>query len=206
MFVLSKRYWSNFGTSSNRKRTAFLPTTNVVASLRYIALVVLASSCPLMLAAQELSARYTKVGEFIGTLGDNKISFVGTFDNDRDRSSITIDARSGFPVILAQTRTIGSDGSLTQPGAAFMIGPIMSGLPNGVEVTVRGKDGFYVAGPDFDGRLPISDLEMSEDFLSFTVSGTLVAVKRVDTEFQRDPDREQISISGTFTGTPAYRE
>ena len=135
------------------------------------------------------------------------VDYVGTYNNERERSSVTIDERTGFAMILAEARSIASDGSLGNAGIGVLIGPLVTGLPPSADVTVSSDTGIYVASPDFDGRLPIKDLDYSETNLSFSISGTLVPVKRdKNHEFQRDPDRDPINITGTFSGTPTYRE
>ena len=174
--------------------------------MRKFILSAVLTAFPMSTTAEELDPRYTEVGRMIGTLDDTPFEFVGTFDSEREKSSVTIDARSGFPMILAQTRSVASDGSLTNPGVGVLIGPIMAGAPSKAEVTMMSEEGFYVASPDFDGSLPLQDLVFDETSLSFSVVGTLIPVKRENSEFKRDPSREPISISGAFNGTPTYRK
>ena len=175
--------------------------------LKHLLITALLTTIPAVSFSQELESKYTEVGRFVGTLDDTPVDYVSTYNNERERSSVTIDERTGFAMILAQTRSIASDGSLGNAGIGVLIGPLMAGLPAGADVTVTSDAGFYIAGVDFDGRLPIKDLDYSETNLSFSVSGMLVPVKRGDnSEFQRDPDRDPINITGTFSGTPTYRE
>jgi len=175
--------------------------------LKHLLITAFLTIIPSVSFTQELESKYTEIGRFVGTLDDLPVDYVGTYDNERDRSSVTIDKRSGFPTILAQTRLIASDGSLDKPGIGLMIGPLMAGLPSGANVTVRTDAGFYIAGEDFDGLILVEDLHFSETNLSFSVSGMLVPVNRDSNfEFQRDPDRDPINITGTFSGTPTYRE
>ena len=162
---------------------------------------------PAVSFSQELESKYTEVGRFVGLLDEVPVEYVGTYNNERDRSSVTIDERTGFTVILAQTRLIASDGSLDNAGIGILISPLITGLPPGADVTVTSDAGFYVASVDFDGRLAVKDLDFSQVDLSFSISGLLVPVIRnKNSEFQRDPDRDPINITGTFSGTPTYRE
>ena len=146
--------------------------------MRNFVLVATLMMFPVFSEAQELDSRYTEVGRFIGTLGEVSVDFVGTFDNERERSSVTINERSGFPMISVQTRSIALDGSLTKPGVGVLIGPIMVGSSSKADVTVMSDDGFYVANMDFDGSLPLQALTYDATSLSFSVLGQLVPVKR----------------------------
>lgn len=158
------------------------------------------------LAAQDLDARYTQIGTFEGMLGDAPVTFIATMDHERDKSSVTIDDRSGFTIILAQTRSIATDGDLSAPGIGFLLGPLMPSLPNNADVTVMTESGFYVADPDVGGRIPVTDLEYSETSLSFTIDAKIAPVVRVDWEFEPDPERQPIALSGRFEGTPTWKK
>ena len=174
--------------------------------MRSYILAAVLTAIPMILLGQELDSRYTEVGRFAGTLGETPISFIGTFDNERGRSSVTIDDRSGFPMILTQTRSIASDGTLTRPGVGILIGPVMAGATPKADVTVMSEEGFYVASVDFDGSLPVQDLIHTETSLSFSINGQVVPVTREKSIFQRDPSREPLNITGFFDGTPTYKK
>ena len=175
--------------------------------LKHLLITALLTAIPAVSISQELESKYTEVGRFVGTLDDVPVDYVGTYNNERERSSVTIDNRTGVAMILAETRLIASDGTLDNAGIGVLIGPLITGLSPNADVTVFGNEGIYVAGPDFDGRLAVGALDYSETSLSFSISGMLVPVKRGDnSEFQRDPDRDPINITGTFSGTPTYRE
>ncbi|WP_371171545.1 hypothetical protein [Aliiroseovarius sp. 2305UL8-7] len=171
--------------------------------MRLLILFAVFAATPL--AAQDLDARYAPIGAFEGMLGDAPVSLVATMDLERDKSSVTIDNRSGFPIIGARTRSIGSDGKLTSPGIAFLFGPLMPGASSDAEVTIMSESGFYVAKPDLDGRVPVVDLEYSETSLSFAIEAMISPVIRVEGEFEPDPDRQPIAVSGRFEATPDWK-
>lgn len=155
-------------------------------------------------SAQQLDSKYEQVGTLTGTLGGNEFEFVATFDTERERSTLKI-RDVGSTIISIQTETVAADGSLTFPGVGFVIGPILPGLPGNADVTFVADDGVYISDIDLGGRLPVQNLEYSETSITFSINGTLQPVKRVNSIFEIDPEREPQAFVAAFEGVPTLK-
>ena len=158
------------------------------------------------LAAQDLAARYEQVGTFTGALNGEPVTLVATLDLEGERSSITVSKRSSFAVVTAEAKSVASDGTLTTPDIGFLIGPLITGLSHNTDILINSEGGFYVADVDIGGRVPVSNFELTETSLSYSIEATVSPVIRENGVFKLDPERQPAELTGKFEGTPTWKK